>query len=177
MEDIESINLCETCRKELDCFKKGIFERETCIEYEPLPLQELLERDKFVREVMVGACPRCNGNNTYDCRNNPAWEDESVGHCLDCETYWCLECGYVFGVVEKGMQCPHWEICAQCTNEHGYLDQIEFMDRICPTCEHYDEGCHLEDPLQCHRQWQFLCPYDGNVSECPKIEELLREQI
>ena len=177
MQHIEPTNLCETCWKELECFQKGIFERETCDQYDPLPLDELLERDEFVRAIMLGACPRCGSENTYGCENNPLLEDDTIGHCLDCDTYWCLECGYVFESVEKGVECPHWDICEQCADERGYLDQVEFMERICPTCEYYDDGCQLEDPLECEKQWQFLCPYDGNVSHCLRIEEFWREQI
>lgn len=116
---IEPTNLCQTCQKQSGCFKKGIFEREACDEYKPWPLKDLLERDKFVRGVMVGACPRCGSENTYDCENNPLLEDNTVGHCLDCETYWCLECGYVFKAMEKGATCPHWDICGSCSKEHG----------------------------------------------------------
>jgi len=177
MQSIEPTNLCETCQKELECFQKRIFERETCAEYEPLPLEDLLERDRLVRAVMVGACPRCGGDNTYDCENNPLLEDVSVGHCLDCETYWCLECGYVFRTMKSGMQCRHWEICTQCAAEHGYLNGVEFMEKICPPCKYYDYGCQLEDPLKCDKQWQLLCPYEGDISECPKIEEFRREQM
>jgi len=177
MENIEPTNLCETCRKQLDCFQKGIFERETCRQYDALPIGELLERDRFVQAVMVGGCPECGSENTYDCENNPLLEDNTIGHCLECETYWCLECGYVFEKVEKGMQCPHWEICAHCSDEHGYLDDLEFMETICQKCEHYGNGCQLEDPADCDKQRQFLCPYEGDVSECPRIEEFLEEHM
>ena len=59
MQDMERVNLCNTCRKAPDCFLKGIFERETCSEYAPLSINELAQRDEFVRAVMVGACPQC----------------------------------------------------------------------------------------------------------------------
>jgi len=176
MQEIEPTNLCETCRKELECFQAGVFEREICDQYEALPLDELLERDKFVRAIMVGPCPECGGESTYDCGNSPLLEDSTVGHCLDCETYWCLECGYVFESVKKEMQCPHWELCAQCSNEKGYLDIAEFMEKICPTCDTYDEGCLLDEPMECEKHAQFMCPYYVNVWDCPKIEEFLQEQ-
>ena len=176
MTDIEPTNLCETCKKELQCFSKGIFERETCSEYGPLPLDELLERDEFVQAVMVGACPKCGSENAYDCENNPLLHDNTVGHCLDCETYWCLDCGYVFEEIQKGMECPHWKICGECAEEHGYLDEIEFIEKICPACEHYDNGCQLEDPLKCEKQWKHKCPYEPDVSQCPKMDELLGEE-
>lgn len=176
MQDIEPTNLCETCKKQPECFEKGIFARESCTEYEPLPLDQLLERDEFVRGIMVGSCPKCGSEDTYDCENNPLLEDNTVGHCLDCETYWCLECGYVFETVGKGMQCPHWGICAECSDKNGYLDEVEFIEKVCPTCEHYSEGCQLEDPSECEKASQFRCPYDGIVSECPKIQEFLEDQ-
>ena len=159
IEDIESTTLCGTCRKELECFQKGICELETCNQYEPLQEDEIIE------------CPECGSKNIHDCENSPLLEDDAIGQCLDCGIYWCLECGYVFESVEEGMECPHWEICADCSDEHGYLDWVEFMETICPTCEHYDNVCQLEDPLQCDKQWQLLCPYEGNVSQCPEVEE------
>ena len=167
---MEPINLCMTCRKMRECRAKGIFERDTCSEYEPFSLSELLERDRFVQALMVGPCPQCGSEDAYDCENNPLLEDVTVGHCLDCETYWCLECGYVFDKVEKGTQCPHWGICDQCYKEHGYLDVGDFVEKICPTCEHYEDGCLLEDPSQCEKEGEFLCPYHVDVSECPRIE-------
>ncbi|MFP4642309.1 MAG: hypothetical protein ACLFPU_09080 [Dehalococcoidia bacterium] len=173
MGDVERTNLCETCRKELECFQQGIFERESCEGYDPLPMNELLERDKFLRAVMVGPCPKCDSNNTYDCANNPQLEDELIGHCLDCETYWCIECGYIFEKAGRPKECPHWQICEQCSQEHGYLDVGEFVEKICATCEHFDNGCQLEDPSQCETQWQYRCPYDADVSECPEIDNFL----
>jgi hypothetical protein len=171
IEDIESTTLCGTCQKELECFQKGIYGRKICVQYEPLPTDELLERDSFVLvAAMVKACPECGSENTHDYKTNPLLEDNTIGHCLDCGIYWCLECGYVFESVEEGMECPHWEICADCSDEHGYLDQLEFTETICSTCEHYDNGCQLEDPLECDKRRQFACPYEGAVSQCPKVE-------
>ncbi len=83
----------------------------------------------------------------------------------------------MFGTVEKGVRCPHQQICTRCSDEHGYLDQIEFIDKICPICKYYDNGCQLEDPLECERQQQSLCPYQCDLSECPTIEEFLQRQI
>lgn len=137
---IEKDNLCETCRKRPECVLKGIFERETCSEYEPMPLDDLLEQDGFVRGVMVGDCPKCGSENTCDCENNPLApvQDNTVGYCSDCGIYWCLECGHIFKAVKKGMQCPHWQICAECSED------------------------------------KFMCPYGEDISECPKIKEMLR---
>jgi len=172
----EKENLCDTCRKMPECFEKGIFERYTCDEYEPMPLPELAEREQFVREIMVGNCPRCGSDHTFDCEHSPAAEevrDITIGHCLDCDTYWCLGCGYIFEKVEKERECPHWEICARCSKEKGYLDPIEFVEQICARCENYDNGCQLEDPLECEKRAQFCCPYEIDVSECPKIRKML----
>lgn len=174
---MEPTNLCMTCKKMPDCLAKGDFGRETCSEYESHSISELLERDRFVRAFTVGACPVCGGHNTYDCENNPLLEDDLVGHCLDCETYWCLECGHIFESVEKEMECPHWPVCEQCYEEHGYLVLDEFIDTICPTCEHYDNECQLENLSDCEKLNSALCPYDANVSECPRIEELLEGQM
>jgi hypothetical protein len=177
IEDIESTTLCGTCQKELNCFQKGIFGRKICVQYEPLPTVELLECDSFVGLAMVKACPECGSENYHDCENSPLLEDYTIGHCLDCGIYWCLECGYVFESVEEGMECPHWEICADCSDEHGYLDQLEFTETICSTCEHYDNGCQLEDTLQCDERSQLLCSYESTVSICPKIEKMLRTVV
>ncbi|MDM7999309.1 MAG: hypothetical protein QUS33_04745 [Dehalococcoidia bacterium] len=145
--------------------------RETCKDYEPYSLQELLDRDRFVRSVLVGHCPRCSGDNTYDCENNPSLNDATVGHCLDCDAYWCLLCAHEFDSVGKGTQCPHWAVCYECSLEHGYLDEIEFIQQICLTCPYYDNGCLLDDPSACEWEGEYLCPYADDVSACPKIQE------
>jgi hypothetical protein len=168
------VNLCDSCKKQVECFEKGITERSKCAEYDPLPPQEQLEKEDFVRGIMVGPCPNCGSDNTCDCENDPLFEDICVGHCLHCGTYWCLECGFVFGKVKEYMECPHWQICEVCSEENSYLSDDEFMERICPTCEHYKDGCTLEDPSACEKEDQFMCPYDGDISECPKIQDLVR---
>jgi hypothetical protein len=169
MQQIEPTNLCASCQKQAGCFNIGISERETCIEYEAQSMEGLLAKDKFVQDVMVGHCPKCGGEHTYDCENNRLLEDNTVAHCLDCETYWCLECGYRFETNEKRIECPHWDICCQCSIENGYLNLGELIDNTCPRCNHYNDGCQLEDHSQC----EFICPYDCNIAECPKIEEFL----
>ena len=176
-EDIEPTTLCGTCQRELDCSQKGIFGRQICVQYEPLPTVELLERDSFVEAAMVKACPECGSENYHDCENSPLLEDYTIGHCLDCGTYWCLECGYAFESVEEGIECPHWEICDDCLEEHGYIGQLEFMETICSKCEHYDNGCQLEDPLQCDERCQSICPYESAVSICPRIEKMLMAAV
>lgn len=50
-------------------------------------------RDEFIRSLMVGDCPKCRGDQTRDCENDPDINDNCVGHCLDCGHLWCLECG------------------------------------------------------------------------------------
>ena len=172
MQQIEPTNLCESCKKQVACYNQGIYEQKTCIEYEELSIGDLLNRDRFVQDVMAGACPNCGGENTYDCENNLLLEDNTVAHCLDCETYWCLECGYKIETIEKWTKCPHWDICSHCSLEHGYLDLPTLINITCPFCNHYNEGCRLEDPSQC----EFMCPYDGIISECPKIEEFLESK-
>ena len=177
MQDIERNNLCQTCWNMSSCSSQGIFERQACEHYEPMTLNEVAERDEFTRMVMVGSCPECGSKNTSDC-DSPIEliRDPTIGYCFDCGKYWCLECGHVCEQIEKGMEWPHWEICALCAQEHGYLDGGEFIDKICPTCEHYDYGCKLEDPLKCEKQWQYMCPYEPIYWECPKIQELLSKQ-
>jgi hypothetical protein len=179
MEEKEPKNLCETCGKMHECFQKGIPERETCDQYQPLSLDELVERDTFIGSCMVGPCPECDSENTYDC-DNPLElivMDPTVGHCLDCGAYWCLECGFVFHSVEKGMQCPHWRICAECSDDMGYMSQDDFIEKICPTCEHYGDGCLLDDPSKCDKESQYTCAYEADVSECSKIKGFLEEKM
>jgi hypothetical protein len=171
---METANLCQTCKKELDCYEKGIFERESCNQYEPMTIDELLERDEFVRSIIIGDCPMCGSQSTYGCENNPLLEDDTIGHCLDCDTYWCLECGYVFDSIEEGTQCPHWDICDKCFKDHGYLDTVDFMEKVCPSCNYFDSGCSLDEPLECEKQWQYLCPYESCVSDCPEIFQFLQ---
>ena len=131
----------------------------------------MAEINGFNFTFMARACPKCDGTSTRV-------EDSTIGHCLDCAAYWCLQCGYIFGTVVTEIQCPHLRICTQCSDEHGYLDRFEFICRVCPTCEqHHENGCGLENPFECDRQSQFLCPYDSYVSECPRIIEFLCGQI
>ena len=171
------------------CGAKNPKERMTCVECgAPLALEkaekqvtavplettegdELTDRSVFVRAAMTKACPECSSQNAFDCVNNPLIEDDTIGHCLDCGIYWCLECGYVFESVEGGIECPHWEICDDCLEEHGYIGQLEFMETICSKCEHYDNGCQLDGPLECGKRWELVCPYEGDVSKCPNIGE------
>ena len=178
MEDKEPTILCRTCLKMPECLQRGIFDQETCDQYQPLSLDELVEHDAFSDSVMVGTCPKCGNENTCE-DDNPLdilITDPTVGHCRDCGVYWCLECGFVFRLVERGTKCPHWWICAKCSGEMGYMNEVEFIEEICPTCEHYDHGCRLEDPSECDKESQYTCPYEGNVSECPKIEGFLQEK-
>lgn len=167
--DIESTTLCEGCQKENECLPKGVLERETCDQYEPLSVDELSESDELLHFVPGKVCPECGCKIIQDCKNNPLLEDDAIGQCLDCRTYWCLECGYIFKLVEKNMECPHWGICADCSEEHGYLSWIEFMETICPTCEYYDTDCQFEDSLQCDKQRQLICPHEADISQCPKV--------
>lgn len=74
------------------------------------------------------------------------------------------------------MECPHWEICNQCSKEEGRLDITEFNEKICPKCEHYDGGCGLKEPTDCDKQWMYMCDHETDVTECPRIEEFLNEQ-
>ncbi|MFC1968764.1 hypothetical protein ACFLVX_05220 [Chloroflexota bacterium] len=170
------------------CGAKNDKEREGCIECgatlalekatrqvadvpDELLDDELLDSDSLVWATMVKDCPECGSKNTQGCKNNPLLEDNTIGHCLECGIYWCQECGYVFESVEKGTECPHWEICAECSDEQGYLDPLKFMEQICTKCELTDNGCPLEDPLQCDKRRPLLCPYESAVSKCPQIEE------
>ena len=167
------INLCETCKKQPECFQKGISERGSCEDCEPLSVEEQLEKDEFIEATMVGLCPKCGSENTVDCEYEPSIEDITIGACLDCGAHWCSECGYV--LKGKGKSCPHWGFCGNCSAENGYLTLDEFIEKICPTCEYFDEGCQLEDPSECKKGVQFLCPYEEDVSNCPQLRKYLKQ--
>lgn len=169
----EPTNWCVTCRKAYKCVLKGVFQQQVCSEYERASVFELLDPEEITDAIMVGSCPRCGGSNTHDCEDEGLLGDITIGHCLDCEAFWCLECGYMFVNVRDGTRCPHWEICARCSDDHGYLNEGEFVQVVCPLCEHYDEGCQLEDPSECAKSPG--CPYEGDITRCPEIIELLEE--
>lgn len=86
------INLYETCKKQPECFQKGISERGSCEDCEPLSVEEQLRKDEFVEATMVGPCPKCGSENTVDCGCEPSIEDITVGACLNCGIHWCPEC-------------------------------------------------------------------------------------
>jgi len=67
--------------------------------------------EDFCRQVFIGDCPVCGSDNTDDCEDTEI-DDTTVGRCLDCKTFWCLECNEV---LQKGQaECDHWEVCEQC---------------------------------------------------------------
>jgi hypothetical protein len=45
-------NLCDNCRKFLECFMKGVDERDKCPEFDPLPLEEILDRQRFISQII-----------------------------------------------------------------------------------------------------------------------------
>jgi len=47
------------------------------------------------------------------------------------------------------------------------LDEI--LKRACPRCEHWDDGRLLGDPIICEEIWDYKCPCEIDVSECPTI--------
>lgn len=174
-------DLCDSCQKLAQCAAKGIVSREHCNEYEPLPLEEELARDEFIKMIMIGPCPKCGSENTGDCENTPPINDNTIGHCTDCETYWCTLCDYVFKTSQKGdylkdkLTCPHEQFCRACAAQKGYLDFDEFLGKICPTCEHYsNKGCQLDPDTECMRQYGKRCPYEIDLSDCPALVKYLK---
>lgn len=136
----------------MECFQKGVFEREKCSEFQPMSLRDVIERGRFVSSILVGPCVECGSELTTDCEEDRAIDDITIGHCLECGTYWCVECG---SKVEVGEPCLHWEVCNECSRKHGYLTLEEIMERICPRCEHWDNGCNLDDPSGCERTEKY----------------------
>lgn len=167
------ISLCESCRRRPECLKEETLKDDKCKDYEPLSIEAQLEREEFVNAMCVGGCPKCGSENATDCENEPSIEDNTVGACLECRTHWCLECGYVFK--EGAMTCPHWGFCDACHAKEGYLTSDEFVDKVCPTCAHFDEGCQMDEPSECKKGDDFMCPYRMDISDCPKLGRHLEE--
>lgn len=67
--------------------------------------------DEFIRQILVGDCPVCGSSKTTDC-SELSTIDPTVGVCLQCYTFWCLECGIIF--IEGQTICEHWQICMKC---------------------------------------------------------------
>ncbi len=70
-------------------------------------VQKIESSTELVRVVTVGNCPACNSNRTNDCETIPHVEDITVGICIDCLKFWCLECGALFK--EGQTICDHWK--------------------------------------------------------------------
>ncbi len=172
---MKKANLCDTCWKRTDCFSKGIFKRDECNDYDPMSLDDLTERDKFINEIMVGPCPKCGSANTSDCESSLELtiNDPTLGNCLDCGIYWCSECGCIIEGATTGIICEHWGICEECHIENDYVSIGEFLDRICPSCENYHDGCQLEDPSECKKEHELCCPFRGAIYECSRIKDFV----
>ncbi|MGQ9552193.1 MAG: hypothetical protein ACUVUE_07185 [Candidatus Bathycorpusculaceae bacterium] len=145
---------------------KGVPERGSCVDFDPMSLEEVFEAQWFDDRVMVGACPSCGSESTVSCEGDPAIEDPTVGHCLECDAYWCTECRII---LKEPFKCGHWSICGACSKENGYLSPDEFFDRICPTCEYWNGECTLGDFEECEYMDGYRCPYEPDIYECPKI--------
>jgi len=138
-----------------------------------------LKRDYFISRMMVGNCPNCGSDNTHDCEAPtfvvspivPFYEGEpkriekmgsecevarkiddiTVGHCDDCGHIWCLECGNKL-TLEKPV-CGHWEICDGCDQAENLRD---------------NQGNIIEDTV--------TCPFDADITQCPKIKRFLEKE-
>ncbi len=150
-----------------------------------------LERDFFISQIMVGDCPKCGSKNTHDCEgpdfyldsNSPKQvvktgsecgvarelEDPTIGHCDSCDHLWCIECGSMLAIDDKA--CGHWAVCEECSKENGYMTPDETVEKICPHCEHWKDGCQLEDPSECDKTLEYECPHQEDISECPTVIE------
>jgi hypothetical protein len=173
---MEPANLCRDCRCAPECFLDGVAGAQVCSRHEPMSIDELLEKDRILRHVLIGVCPACGSSDVYDCENTPLFEDVTVGHCLHCDTYWCLVCGHVFEAAEKGNLCPHWAVCRQCSEEHGFYNEDHLLLQVWPACDQKDDGCRFEDPSQSKKRHHLLCPHLGDVSGCPTIRERLERR-
>ncbi len=104
----------------------------------PKDLQEYLFRtaeqadtvEEFLRSTMVGDCPICGSRNTCDGEES-ALAHVTVGTCLDCDTFWCLDCGEV---LKAGQEiCDHWQICNNCNESPAYGCEISILE--CPSVQ------------------------------------------
>ena len=82
----------------------------------PEAISELLDAfsqsataEEFVNRIMVGDCPKCGSSNTGDCEGDPEIEDPTLGRCLDCGQFWCLDCEELFNDAQTPHDCPAWE--------------------------------------------------------------------
>ena len=155
--------------------------------------KEELERKYFISQILVGECPACGSDNTHDCSKSEyvpsdprikkgimsvgsdcpvaqKLDDLSIGHCDDCNHIWCLECGSRLSIDEP--LCEHWAVCGICWHERGYLTLDEIMEKVCAKCEYWKDGCRLENPSECEKTKPYECPYEADISECPKIKSL-----
>ncbi len=82
-------------------------------------LRELSQGAEFDEElanlIFLGDCPKCGSQHVEDCERIRDREDLTLGHCLDCDVFWCSECGYQLKPDEKS--CPHWTVCNRCPDE------------------------------------------------------------
>lgn len=67
--------------------------------------------EEFVNMVMIGPCPKCGGEKTGDCENDPEIEDPCIGRCFDCGQHWCADCEELFptALLAAAHECPVWE--------------------------------------------------------------------
>lgn len=63
--------------------------------------------DELIRSIFVGSCPKCESDNTGDCEADPEIDNPLVGHCMDCNYYWCTECGRMLDPTNP--DCPCWD--------------------------------------------------------------------
>ncbi len=129
--------------------------------------------------IVVGPCPKCGSENTGGC-DSPLeliLDDYRVGNCLDCGTYWCLECACIIEGASEGVTCEHRGICEECHIENDYVHGWEFADRICPSCENYHDRCQLEDPSECEKERELVCPFIGSINECPRINDFVMSKL
>jgi hypothetical protein len=175
----QNLYLCERCKNGIDCFlRRGVIRENECAEYTALTKTEWLAKNAFLNALIVGKCPKCGSENTCDCEDVESIENWTVAYCLDCKTYWCSECGYIFENSERKKECSCRQICEKCKNINGYMDLEEFIEKVCSDCEHFVNNICLLKPYNCDKDKGVLCPYDkkGNIQSCLAIKRCLKER-
>ncbi len=74
-------------------------------------VDEASSEERFVSEIVIGACPNCRSTETRDCDEVEGIQDCTIGLCMDCGFLFCSECRRD---LSQDLNCKHWEICENC---------------------------------------------------------------
>jgi len=122
--------------------------------FEDLPEDfKSLSEEEFFRVVFIGDCPSCGSENTICCDEYEDIDDPTVALCKACGFMWCTECG---SPLERGEECGHWEICANCTEPRDEFGDCGIPIEECPRIAEW-----LGQPVA--RAFARLCAWCGKT--------------